>query len=167
MTFIYLYLQRSCLKFIELHDGHAVRSAICEWLTFNFLLFLISHCVSVAVSFWFWSFILISCSFFFKICHRSFVSKYTSCCNSASPRLRKFNVCFACFPSPSDPWWAPRCSSFHTQASVNTCLPWTGCESALTVYLCVCRCVVHVCGSVDICAQTDGCVCLCLCAYVR
>lgn len=52
----------------------------------------------------------------------------------------------------SDPWSTPCCSSFLTRASVNTCLPWTGCESALTVYLCVCRCVVHVCDSVDVCA---------------
>lgn len=32
-----------------------------------------------------------------------------------------------------DLWWTPHCSSFHIQVSVNTCLPWTGCESALTL----------------------------------
>lgn len=46
-------------------------------------------------------------------------------------RPQHVRVCLFC----SDPWWTPRCSSFLITASVNTCRPWTGCESALTVLM--------------------------------
>lgn len=72
-----------------------------------------------------------------------FVSSPTSCftpsfllCISGSYCCLESESLFFIFSS--DPWWIHRCSSFLIPASVNTCLPWTGCESAPTLYLCVC-----------------------------